>query len=161
MTEPRSNSFDVTASIPAPDASTRHPTSGTGTDAGSTDAVAPARTKRQRPWYRRTWVAGVAGVAVIAAAFGAGWGANELLSPEQTPAGIERGDFDPRQGGPGGGQMPGNGQMPGGQMPDGETGQGGAGRTTPNDDATGGSGDGGTSEGGDSAGVLQNEDTSA
>ncbi|PHP52339.1 hypothetical protein [Actinomyces ruminis] len=160
MTEPRSDDFDGTARIPAPDASTQHPTSGTGADAGLSDAVAPARTKRQRPGYRRTWVAVVAGVAVIAAAFGAGWGANELLSPEQTPAGIERGDFDPRQDGPGGGQMPG-GQMPGGQMPDGETGQGGAGRTTPNDDATGGSGDGGTSEGGDSAGVLQNEDTSA
>lgn len=154
MTEPRPDDFDVTARIPTPDASTQHPTSATGNGAGLTDAVAPARTKQRRPWYRRTWVVVVAGVAAVAVAFGAGWGANELLSPDDSPAGIERGDFDPQQGGPGGGQMP------GGQMPDGDAGQGGAGRTTPDDDATGGSGDGGT-EGGDSTGVLQNEDTSA
>ncbi|WP_103064168.1 hypothetical protein [Actinomyces qiguomingii] len=130
---------------------------------------AGVRAEGGRSWYRRRWVAVLAVIALMGASFGAGWGTNELLSSDDAPAGVERDDFDPRQGGPGG-QMPGgDGQMPGGgRMRDGDFGQMdggfGSGRTTPNEDAPGGlggglEGDSGSEDGG-STGVLQ-ESTSA
>ncbi|MDU0348822.1 hypothetical protein [Actinomyces sp. MRS3W] len=136
------------------------PAQAPGQDAAAAVPAAGTARMKKRPWYRRTWVAVVGGIAIVAASFGAGWAAHEVLSPD-TPAVVEQGDFDPGQGGPGGGgQMPdgGPGQMPGGQMPDGS---GGGGRTTPDDGSSDDSGGGTTSEDEDSTGVLQNESTSA
>ena len=139
----------------------------------STSAAAKkARTKARGPWYRRRVVVGAAGVALLAGAFGAGWGANELLSSgsqhgqaQQQGAGNGQGMPGGGQGGPGGGGPGGHGG-PGGQMPgggpggqNGQNGQGGpgggsggAGRTTPNGDASSGSGSSGGQQSGSGSG---------
>ena len=154
----------------------------------STSAAAKkARTKARGPWYRRRVVVGAAGVALLAGSFGAGWGANELLSSgsqhgqaQQQGAGNGQGMPGGGQGGPGGGGPGGQGGPGGG--PGGQNGQGGqggpgggsggAGRTTPNGDASSGSGSSGDQQSGSgsgdsnqksgsgSSGVLQQQDTS-
>ena len=154
----------------------------------STSAAAKkARTKARGPWYRRRVVVGAAGVALLAGSFGAGWGANELLSSgsqhgqaQQQGAGNGQGMPGGGQGGPGGGGPGGQGGPGGG--PGGQNGQGGqggpgggsggAGRTTPNGDASSGSGSSGDQQSGSgsgdsnqksgsgSSGVLQQQDAS-
>ena len=135
-------------------------------------AAKKARNKARGPWYRRRTVVGAAGVALLAGSFGAGWGANELLSSgshhgqaQQQRVGNGQGMPAGGQGGPGGGGGPG-GQMPGGGpggqggkgRPGGQNGQNGqggpgggsgeAGRTTPNGDASSGSGSSGDQQSG-------------
>lgn len=82
-------------------------------------ASAPAVTV-SRPWYKRAWARGVAGVAVVLASFGLGWASHDVTSTSTSTS--------QQQGGPGGqggqvGQMGQDGQM--GQQ--GQSGQGGQG----------------------------------
>ena len=70
----------------------------------STSAAAKkARTKARGPWYRRRVVVGAAGVALLAGSFGAGWGANELLSSGSQHGQAQQQGAGNGQGMPGGG----------------------------------------------------------
>lgn len=96
------------------------------------DAAAPVVTTK-RPWYKRAWAKGVAGVAVVLASFGLGWASHDVTSTS-TSTSQQQGGSGGQQGGPGGaadGSGAQDGQGAPGQMGQpGQDGQGAPGGTT-------------------------------
>lgn len=118
------------------------------------DAGAPV-VATKRPWYKRAWAKGVAGVAVVLASFGLGWASHDVTS-SSTSTSQQQGRFGGQQGGPGGfsdGSGSQDGQGAPGQGAPGQDGQGapGGGSDQSGDsDSSGGVLQGGTGQPGDS-----------
>ncbi|MDO4243162.1 MAG: hypothetical protein Q4C85_05275, partial [Actinomyces sp.] len=135
---------DASAAAPA-----AAPAAVTATAAAQDSASGVAARPRwyRRGFLRRSWVRAAAAVAVVIAAFGAGWGANAVVTHDfDHRDSFSRDGMQVPQGGPAGGP---------GQMGDGS---GQAGRTVPGTQDQGTTERGGTSGSGGS-GVLQDEAT--
>lgn len=114
------------------------------------DAGAPV-VATKRPWYKRAWVKGAAGVAVVLASFGLGWASHDVTS-SSTSTSQQQGRFGGQQGGPGG-FSDGSGSQDGQGAP----GQGAPGQGALGQDGQGAPGGGSDQSGdsGSSGGVLQ------